>query len=64
MQHNRANRMRQGQHAMSVFVANLTYHHNPLLPPALVDINLSLPAGSRTILVGANGGQTALHLLE
>ena len=44
------------QMALAVSVANLTYHHNPLSPPSLVDVNFSLPTGSRTILIGANGG--------
>jgi CCR4-NOT complex subunit CAF16 len=42
--------------ALAVSVSNLTYHHNPLSPPSLVDVNFSLPTGSRTILIGANGG--------
>ena len=42
---------------MAISIVNLTYAHNSFSPPALIDINLSLPAGSRTILVGANGGQ-------
>jgi len=42
---------------MSISVVNLTYYHKSSVLPALVDINLSLPPGSRTILIGANGGQ-------
>jgi len=39
-----------------ISATNLTYSYNSFSPPSLVDINLSLPRGSRTILVGANGG--------
>jgi len=37
-------------------VAALTYAHSPLHPPALDQVSLHLPAGSRTLLIGANGG--------
>lgn len=40
----------------AVSVSSLTYSHNPPSPPALLDIDLHLPRGSRTIIVGANGG--------
>ena len=42
-----------------IFVRNLTFTFVPLqpdVPPSLVDIALALPKGSRTILIGANGG--------
>lgn len=40
-----------------IFVQNLTYFHDPSgPPPSLSDINISLPKGSRTLLIGANGG--------
>jgi CCR4-NOT complex subunit CAF16 len=39
-----------------IFVQNLTYFHDPSGPPSLSDINISLPKGSRTLLIGANGG--------
>jgi CCR4-NOT complex subunit CAF16 len=42
--------------AAEVFVQNLTYSHDRFAPPALSDINISLPKGSRTLLIGANGG--------
>lgn len=40
----------------AISVNGLTYTHNSLSPPSLVDISLTLPKGSRTILIGANGG--------
>lgn len=43
---------------MHVTVENLTYQHGAAgLDPALKDITLHLQKGSRTILIGANGGQ-------
>ena len=39
-----------------IFIRNLTYFHDPSRPPSLSDINISLPKGSRTLLIGANGG--------
>lgn len=48
----------------AISTSRLTYFHNPFSPPALVDINLNIPKGSRIILVGANGGlQLPLSLL-
>jgi hypothetical protein len=41
----------------AVSVSNLTYSHTTADPPSLLDINIHLPRGSRTILVGANGGR-------
>ncbi len=41
-------------------VQNLTYSHTrtgPHVEPALVDISFTLPKGTRTIIVGANGGK-------
>ena len=46
-----------------IFVQNLTFSFAPLrpeVPPSLVDISLALPKGSRTILIGANGGRWLL----
>ena len=51
--------------AEAIKVENLTYVHlsedasssSSLSGPALDNISFSLPRGSRTILVGANGGQ-------
>lgn len=40
----------------AISATGLTYCHHPASPPSLVDVNLTLPPGSRTILVGANGG--------
>jgi ABC-type Mn2+/Zn2+ transport system ATPase subunit len=41
-----------------VVVENLTFEHNATsLGPALDNITLHLQRGSRTILIGANGGQ-------
>lgn len=45
-----------------VYARNLTYLHYGLdknAEAALIDISFSLPKGSRTILVGANGGTDA-----
>jgi CCR4-NOT complex subunit CAF16 len=39
-----------------IFVQNLIYSYDPSAPPTLSDINISLPKGSRTLLIGANGG--------
>jgi CCR4-NOT complex subunit CAF16 len=54
----------------AITVRSLTYFHkstygNNPTTPALTDVNLSLPKGSRTILVGANGAgkSTLLQLL-
>ncbi|KAF8639728.1 hypothetical protein AX17_000990 [Amanita inopinata Kibby_2008] len=48
-----------------ISVANLTYAHNSDSAPALLDVNLHLPPGSRTLLVGANGAgkSTLLQIL-
>ena len=43
-----------------ICVKNLTFSFAPLLPevpPSLIDVSLALPKGSRTILIGANGGE-------
>lgn len=42
--------------ASEIAIDNLTFQHNSAFEPALKEINLFLPKGSRTILVGANGG--------
>lgn len=42
----------------AVSVTNLTYSYHPGSPPSLLDINLNLPRGSRTLIVGANGGDS------
>ncbi|TFK55679.1 P-loop containing nucleoside triphosphate hydrolase protein [Heliocybe sulcata] len=49
----------------AVCVKSLTYSHQPEAAPALTDINLDLPPGSRTILIGANGAgkSTLLQIL-
>lgn len=39
-----------------ISISHLTYSHKPDDPPSLIDISIYLPKGSRTILVGANGG--------
>ncbi|KAI9508675.1 P-loop containing nucleoside triphosphate hydrolase protein [Russula earlei] len=48
-----------------ILVQNLTYHHDPSAPASLSDINIDLPKGSRTILIGANGAgkSTLLQIL-
>lgn len=38
-------------------IERLTYNHTPSAPPSLTDVSIKLPKGSRTILVGANGGE-------
>jgi CCR4-NOT complex subunit CAF16 len=40
----------------TISAKHLTFSHNSFSPPCLVDLNLNLAPGSRTILVGANGG--------
>ncbi|KAF4602412.1 CCR4-NOT regulatory complex component [Pleurotus pulmonarius] len=49
----------------AVSVTNLTYSYHPGSPPSLLDINLNLPKGSRTLIVGANGAgkSTLLQIL-
>lgn len=42
--------------AYEISVDKLTYAHAQETEPSLSDVNLHLPKGSRTILVGANGG--------
>ncbi|KAF4574639.1 P-loop containing nucleoside triphosphate hydrolase [Pleurotus pulmonarius] len=51
--------------AEAVSVTNLTYSYHPGSPPSLLDINLNLPKGSRTLIVGANGAgkSTLLQIL-
>ncbi|KAI0774750.1 P-loop containing nucleoside triphosphate hydrolase protein [Trametes elegans] len=48
-----------------ISIDQLTYAHVPGTPPSLVDVNVHLPKGSRTILVGANGAgkSTLLQIL-
>ena len=40
-----------------ISITNLTYTHREGASPSLSDVNIHLPKGSRTILVGANGGK-------
>ncbi|KAG9104896.1 CCR4-NOT regulatory complex component [Ceratobasidium sp. 370] len=51
----------------AIDVKGLTYAHNTHTnaPPALADLSLSLPKGSRTLLIGANGAgkSTLLQIL-
>ncbi|KAG8691832.1 CCR4-NOT regulatory complex component, partial [Ceratobasidium sp. 394] len=51
----------------AIDVKGLTYAHNNYtnVPPALADLSLSLPKGSRTLLIGANGAgkSTLLQIL-
>lgn len=44
-----------------ITVQNLTYHHDPSAPASLSDINIDLAKGSRTLLIGANGGVYFTH---
>ncbi|KAI9447745.1 P-loop containing nucleoside triphosphate hydrolase protein [Lactarius indigo] len=48
-----------------ITVQNLTYHHDLSAPASLSDINIDLPKGSRTLLIGANGAgkSTLLQIL-
>ncbi|KAF8270973.1 P-loop containing nucleoside triphosphate hydrolase protein [Lactarius quietus] len=48
-----------------ITVQKLTYHHDPSGPASLDDINIDLPKGSRTLLIGANGAgkSTLLQIL-
>lgn len=47
-----------------VDIEHLTYNHTPSVPPSLIDVSIKLPKGSRTILVGANGGELVLQLYQ
>ena len=49
--------------ASTISAKNLTFSYNAFSPPCLVDLNLNLAPGSRTILVGANGGLKLAHFL-
>ena len=40
----------------TIDVAHLTFSHQTGADPVLKDLNFSLPPGSRTLLIGANGG--------
>jgi CCR4-NOT complex subunit CAF16 len=50
--------------ATDISVLNLTYSHTNSASPSLLDISLHLPRGSRTILIGANGGRLKPLLLH
>jgi hypothetical protein len=39
-----------------IAVDRLTYHHGDEPEPSLRDVAIHLPRGSRTVLIGANGG--------
>lgn len=41
----------------AIDVEHLTFAHKSDSAPVLIDLNLQLPRGSRTLLIGANGGQ-------
>ncbi|CAO1630370.1 unnamed protein product [Parajaminaea phylloscopi] len=49
----------------AIQVTDLTYSFQPHLEPSLINVNLTLPKGSRTLLIGANGAgkSTLLRLL-
>jgi CCR4-NOT complex subunit CAF16 len=49
----------------AIDVSNLSFNHIRVSTPALVNISFSLPAGTRTIIVGANGAgkSTLLQVL-
>ena len=47
-----------------IFVQNLTYFHDPSGLPTLSNINISLPKGSRTLLIGANGGVHSISVID
>ena len=44
----------------TIHIQNLTFNHRNDNQPALSNVNLSLPPGSRTLLIGANGGTVPL----
>ncbi len=52
--------------APSVRVRHLSFHYDPDMPPALVDVDLDLHPGCRCLLVGANGAgkSTLLRVLS
>lgn len=41
---------------LAVDVEHLTFAHQPGAAASLIDLSLKLPPGSRTLLIGANGG--------
>lgn len=45
-------------------VERLTYNHTHSAPPSLSNVFIKLPKGSRTILVGANGGELGFLLFK
>ena len=45
-------------------VERLTYNHTHSAPPSLSNVFIKLPKGSRTILVGANGGELGFLLFQ
>ena len=52
----------------AILIRNLTFRHDPSnasAEPSLLNLDLSLPRGSRTLLIGANGAgkSTLLQLL-
>ena len=47
-----------------ISINGLTYTHREGSSPSLADVTIHLPKGSRTILVGANGGESFIHLCE
>lgn len=47
-----------------IFIQNLTYFHDPSGLPSLSNINISLPKGSRTLLIGANGGVHSISVID
>lgn len=42
----------------AIFIKSLTYSYISGTEPVLKDIDLCLPKGSRTLLIGANGGSS------
>ncbi|EMD40379.1 hypothetical protein CERSUDRAFT_110986 [Gelatoporia subvermispora B] len=57
--------MAETDYEHEIAIENLTYSHQPGLPSSLSNISLTLPKGSRTILLGANGAgkSTLLQIL-
>ncbi|CAE6396319.1 unnamed protein product [Rhizoctonia solani] len=60
--------LEENKSSIAIDVKGLTYKHashSDGIPPALTDLSLSLPKGSRTLLIGANGAgkSTLLQIL-
>ena len=49
---------------LAIDVANLSFAHRKDVEQSLVNLALKLPTGSRTLLIGANGGASHFPRLK